>query len=177
MRTYMFERNINEELFNKIFGEIYEDLSYGSNKIENRTFSLRPYDWKDETKNRLDEGGYNLWHKPSGFKLTWYKHPLRGAESNMKINHEQFRQILIHCKKSLNGCSEDYYPWWEDSNSDGNRKVKFESFCIKGFGPRIEAKSKEEFLEYLSEEINRIEELGVYNQFDVDVHFDYLERE
>lgn len=176
MRTYMFEREVNEVLFNEFFEDIYEeDLFYGSNKVENEIFSLRFYDWKDETKNCLDKGGYNLWHKPSGFKLTWYKYPLRGAESNMKISHEQFRQILIHCKKSLNGGSEDCYPWWEFSNED--KKVKLESFYIGGLDSGIEAKCKEEFLKYLSEEIDRIEELGVYNQFDVDIHFDYLESE
>lgn len=44
----------------------------------------------------------NFYHKPSGYKLTWYKYPMRGALANKDITPNQFVQILSHCINSYN---------------------------------------------------------------------------
>ena len=43
------------------------------------------------------------------------------------------------------------------------------NFYLGGIGPGIIAYSKEEFLQYISEEIDRIEKEGEYEHFDVEI--------
>ena len=44
---------------------------------------------------------YHFWHKPSDFKIYWYKYALRGAKCNMDITDEQFIDVLYDCLNSL----------------------------------------------------------------------------
>ena len=48
-------------------------------------------------------------------------------------------------------------------------KKNITSFYIGGLGSGIVCESKEEFLQYLSEEIDRIEEEGEFENFDITV--------
>lgn len=116
---YNVPRYINQELFNNILLDIVKDEFDNQYKdIINDTFELRHYDW--------DAEGYtkpNFYHKPSGYKLWWYKYPLRGAESNMKVSIKQFADILYDCREkyeSKDGIKVRYNignkKWWEKKN-------------------------------------------------------------
>ena len=43
----------------------------------------------------------NFWHKPSGFKVWWYKHIGRGMETNREISQEEWMVIFWSCRASL----------------------------------------------------------------------------
>lgn len=106
------ERRVNEILWVHIMG----DLGYTwDNVYENDVFIVRAYDWSDTEDNTND---WHFWHKPSGFKLQWYKYPLRGVMCNMKITHEQFVDILYDCRNSMEEGKKVKYlheidKWWE----------------------------------------------------------------
>lgn len=95
MKKVDFERQVNEDLYyyilEKGFEEVTSDLEF-----ENDTFKITPYDW-NEPKNPEP----NFIHKPTGFKLWWYKYPLRSPEVNFNITHEEFSCILYDCVNSV----------------------------------------------------------------------------
>ena len=101
-----FNRGVNEELFYYWLGEVYENGYF-----ENDTFELKQYDYSNEDEE------YHFFHKPSGFKIQWYKYPFRSAICNMNISYDQFREILVDCKNSLYiSVRYSLYPngyWWE----------------------------------------------------------------
>lgn len=98
MKRYDVPRYINQELFNNILLDIVEDeFDNQCEDIINDTFELRHYDWDaDDWPNEKP----NFYHKPSGYKLWWYKYPLRSAEANMKISIKQFTDILYDCREA-----------------------------------------------------------------------------
>lgn len=106
---YKFEREVNQVLWFSVFDETFE---FG---YENNTFKTKPYDWDNE------ENDYHFWHKPSGFKLQWYKYPLRSPMVNMEITHEQFLSILRDCHNSLpKGYGYCIEKWWEESEVEND---------------------------------------------------------
>lgn len=106
MEKFEFDRHINQELFYYILGSVYEELEFS---FENDTFYMQEYNWEDEEGETP-----NFIHKPSGFKLWWYKYPMRATESNMQITYEQFRCILYDCKNSINKYGKHIIDkWWE----------------------------------------------------------------
>lgn len=105
------ERTVNQILWEHIMGYLGFDWD---NTYENDTFVVKAYDWSDVE----DANDWHFWHKPSGFKLQWYKYPLRGVMCNMKITHEQFSDILYDCRNSMEeGKSvrwlHEIDKWWE----------------------------------------------------------------
>ena len=90
-KWYELQREVNQELWGQIMEEPYADNA----EFENETFKLIPYSWDDCVPN-----DYHFWHKPSGLKIQWYKYPLRGAMTNMKITSEQLRAVLYDCMNS-----------------------------------------------------------------------------
>lgn len=44
----------------------------------------------------------NFHHKPSGYKIKWYKYPLRDSYANKELNIKEFGKIIDDCIKSLN---------------------------------------------------------------------------
>jgi len=105
----IFEHVLLESDFMKKCVEYYETF-------ENDVFSYRPYYWGDD-EEKMDLPNFE--HKPSGFKLWWYKYPLRGNYCNMKITTEQFASILYDCLESENPkvkYSIGNTKWWEDNN-------------------------------------------------------------
>ena len=105
---YTFERAVNQILWYSVFDD---STPYGTdgNNFESDTFKVKCYNWNNE-----DDNDYHFWHKPSGFKLCWYKYPLRSPMANMEITHEQFLDILRDCHNSLK--KGFYYSidcWWE----------------------------------------------------------------
>ena len=113
-----FERSTNEVLWNytMVLKSKWEDtLGMNGNDYENDTFMVRSYDWGlDDEADKLNE--YHFWHKPSGFKLQWYKYPLRDPYVNMDITHEQFLDILRDCTNSIHpNFTYAINEWWKDN--------------------------------------------------------------
>ena len=113
-----FERSINEVLWNytMVLKSKWEDtLGMNGNDYENDTFMVRSYDWGlDDEANKRNE--YHFWHKPSGFKLQWYKYPLRDPYVNMDITHEQFLDVLRDCMNSIHpNFTYAINEWWKDN--------------------------------------------------------------
>ena len=97
------------------------DLGTNGNDHENETFAVRSYNWSDEEE--LND--WHLWHKPSGFRLAWYKYPLRGFAANMSISDAQFLDILRDCQNSLDKeknvkvhVMHGFDPWWNKESRD-----------------------------------------------------------
>ena len=113
-----FERSTNEVLWNytmilKSKGK--DTLGMNGNDYENDTFMVRSYDWGlDDEADKRNE--YHFWHKPSGFKLQWYKYPLRDPYVNMDITHEQFLDVLRDCMNSIHpNFTYAINEWWKDN--------------------------------------------------------------
>lgn len=104
------ERMVNQILWASIMYAPYQ----GAYEFENNTFIIHPYSWNEDSDN-----DWNFYHKPSGFKLRWYKYPLRSPEANMGITHEQFYAILQDCMNSTKERVElkiidcTFEKWWE----------------------------------------------------------------
>lgn len=86
-------------------------FGWGDGDFSNDIFEFRAYSWDDKIND------YHFYHKPSGFKIEWYKYPLRGANCNMNITDSQFVDILYDCVNSLEkGKSfkviHDIDDWW-----------------------------------------------------------------
>lgn len=111
------ERQVNQILW----GEVMGDLGHNWDRTyANDTFEVRAYDWADADD---DSNAWHFWHKPSGFKLEWYKYPLRSPYANMNITHEQFLNILYDCHNSMQEgkrCRVLYgvVKWWEGDGFD-----------------------------------------------------------
>lgn len=91
-----------------IKGEVYT--------TETNKFKITPgYDWEcscgaeDEENSDLacdhDEScdllKPNFLYKPMGFKLWWYKYPMRSAEMLPGITTEEFMKIILDCMKGI----------------------------------------------------------------------------
>ena len=75
--------------------------------------------------NYTENNDYHFHHKPSGFKIYWYKYALRGAYCNMDITDSQFVDILYDCSNSLNEILpkvlkiiHDVDKWWNTEGED-----------------------------------------------------------
>lgn len=66
--------------------------------FENEVFLVNPYYWGTE-KETCEKP--NFIFKPMGLTINWYKSPLRDAYSNIKLNYEQFENILKECQNSV----------------------------------------------------------------------------
>ena len=108
---YEFERKVNQVIWASVFNDPTLDY-FRENGYENSTFEVKPYNWNDE-----EENDYHFWHKPSGFKLQWYKYPLRSPMVNMEITHEQFLDVLRDCHNSVHkNCWYSVDEWWNDES-------------------------------------------------------------
>lgn len=135
----VFERKVNEELWYNIMPGDY----CGSEEFENDTFAIKPY-----TYNTNAEESWNFWHKPSGFRIGWYKNPMKGASCNFKITSQQFLDILYDCTNSLDSfILHQVTKWWETispTELENNEKIKNseEEASIELTGPDEYAKSE-----------------------------------
>lgn len=111
------ERQVNQILW----GEVMGDLGHNWDRTYvNDTFEVRAYDWADADD---DSNEWHFWHKPSGFKLQWYKYPLRSPYANMFVTHEQFLNILYDCHNSMEEGKRcrvlhEVMKWWEEKSLD-----------------------------------------------------------
>lgn len=82
----------------------------------NNTFVIRPYDWESycdcgfEHRNFRTSRGHeetcrevlpNFLYKPIGFKIIWYKYPLRDSYMNINLSEIEFRAICRECIGSI----------------------------------------------------------------------------
>lgn len=111
MEKYIeFKREVNQELFFAILEDIYKYIE-NNFSFENDIFYMQMYNWEEKEEYEKP----NFWHKPSNFKIWWYKYPMRSAECNMNITNEQFLAILYDCKNSLDPrIIHEINKWWED---------------------------------------------------------------
>jgi len=79
-------------------------------EFENDTFWVFPYYWGDCTcgaegdeycTNECLLVKPNFYHKPTGFKLSWYKYPLRDSYSNEPVTMKLLQTIIDDCIASL----------------------------------------------------------------------------
>lgn len=92
------------------------EISKPEEEFDNGVFVVRPYYWGEEE----EKNDYHFYHRPSGFKMAWYKYPLRGVEANMEVTAEEFYAIVQDCANSISG-SMSYltFPrWWEDHEKE-----------------------------------------------------------
>ena len=89
--------DINRKVWQILWDAILGNLGFNNlpRPYIDETFECFPYSWGE------DENLYHFHHKPSEFKIYWYKHPLRDAKCNMEITDEQFVDILLDCHNSL----------------------------------------------------------------------------
>lgn len=115
MNKYEFERLVNECIWRDELSRIKELGELGYDYFENDCFVIRPYD-----RNEPEEPLPNFEHKPSGFKLWWYKYPMRSAECNMEITHKQFFDILVDCRNSFEPYRVYAYndEWWKENKEN-----------------------------------------------------------
>ena len=89
--------DINRKVWQILWDAILGNLGFNNlpRPYIDETFECFPYLWGE------DENLYHFYHKPSDFKIYWYKYPLRDAKCNMEITDEQFVDILYDCRNSL----------------------------------------------------------------------------
>ena len=110
-----FERGVNQDLFYYILGKFYKEVEDEHDYVfENETFSLRYYNWGNHDDETDDEDIFHFYHKPSGLKIGWYKHPFRAALCNMEVTHEEFRAVLYDCRNSIQRTKVMVKEWWKD---------------------------------------------------------------
>lgn len=79
-------------------------------RYENDTFAVRPYYWgacdcgvyeEEDCKETCSLRLPNFHHKPSGYKLDWYKYPLRDSYANKDLSLKEFTAIIDDCIASV----------------------------------------------------------------------------
>ena len=109
------ERSVNQDLFYYILGEFYKEVEDEHDYVfENDVFSLRYYNWGNYDDETDDENIVHFYHKPSGLKVGWYKHPLRAALCNMEISHDEWRSVLYDCRNSVRSGKVIVKEWWKE---------------------------------------------------------------
>ena len=116
------------------FQVLPDELASGEHYFENEIFVIRPYYW-GEGEDVEERNSWHFWHKPSGFKISWYKYPLRGAGCNIQISAEEFYAIVQDCANSLpNAVFHDCKPWWLTTKwTDESDNSKQEGFDVAGY--------------------------------------------
>lgn len=67
-------------------------------KVENNTFSVRPYYW-GENKEIMTLP--NFVYKPKGIEIRWYKYALRDTYCSHNLSVKEFGEMLDACLRSL----------------------------------------------------------------------------
>ena len=113
---------VNRKVWQILWASIMSSYGFGwgGNDFENDTFQFRAYRWNDIDENPDNHNDYHFWHKPTGFKIEWYKYPLRGAYCNQQISDNQFVDILYDCINSIErkkkpSIIHDIDKWWQPS--------------------------------------------------------------
>jgi len=79
----------------------YANFSHYGEDFENDTFKMYPYCWCNKKDcNYCNANLPNFLHKKTGFKLWWYKYPLRDSYMNIDISLHKFLEIILDCINS-----------------------------------------------------------------------------
>lgn len=105
LQTYTVDRELNLE-FSRLLA--FFESPYGVD-FKNDVFSLFPFYWGDctcgsETDEHTSDCAlmkHNFIYYPDGFFIDWYKYPLRGAYSNVKVDARLMKKVVDHCIESL----------------------------------------------------------------------------
>lgn len=91
--------NISESLEKLDSGIVAGSPAYGA-EWENNVFMMHPYCWCEGDDCEWCSGNKpNFWHKPSGFKVWWYKYIGRGTRVEGKI--PDVESMVKECVASL----------------------------------------------------------------------------
>lgn len=111
------DRDVWQPLFSHLLLEDMDENGYGI-EYSDDTFEMRPYYWGDDEE---ESNKVNFWHKPSNYKMTWYKYPMRDAYANMEIDANQFVQVLKDCLNSYTNKEDsslvvihECHAWWNN---------------------------------------------------------------
>ena len=90
-------RGIWQDIF---YGKLADKCEEWSTPLENDIFYYKA-DAEDHTWD--DQGNYlpNFIYKPDGFRMQWYKYPLRSCYANRGITIDVFERTIDDCVKSL----------------------------------------------------------------------------
>ena len=128
------ERMVNQCIWFEIMGYIETDWEL---PFENDTFYLNRYSWNEDDNNE-----FLFYHKPSGFKMSWYKYALRSPYANMKITHEEFYAIVEDCMNStperINAhyVRKTYEKWWLQKEIEEPEKQEEKPIIRDSFNAR-----------------------------------------
>lgn len=101
---------VERDQWERRFGEFLDNLGcdgYGyyyspdANEREGITtdkFIIRPYYWGESDAEAEKP---NFEYLPTGYKLDWYKYPLRDAYANQDITYEEFDEMLKDCERFM----------------------------------------------------------------------------
>lgn len=104
----MMERSIMLDIFKPLLEAMGID-GYGE-KYENTVFEMHPYCWCDERECPMCGGHVmqdgvqtrtTFFHKPSGYRLHWYKYMMRAVEVNRHVTGDELKAIIAECIMSL----------------------------------------------------------------------------
>ena len=95
------KHRISRGRWQEIFGELDKEVcGWSRSPRENDTFY-----YKSEAEDTIwdKDGNYqpNFIYKPTGFKMCWYKYPLRSCYANRDINFDGFSKMIDACVESL----------------------------------------------------------------------------
>ena len=78
--------------------------NYSGVHFENDIFEMHPYCWcdGDDCPQCGSMEQPNFEYKPTGYRIRWYKWPLRDSYANVHIDIEEFTKMVDHCIESLN---------------------------------------------------------------------------
>lgn len=101
---YSVERGDIEDIFWNYFKDVCDYHCYFNNSntdrggYENEVFRIDPYYWGDNETLMAEP---NFIYKPKGIEISWYKHPMRDAYSNIELTPEIADMIFRHCRGSI----------------------------------------------------------------------------
>jgi hypothetical protein len=80
--------------------------SYEGWAFENDTFRMQPYYWgdcdcEDDHLEECPAMQPNFLFKPTGFRLDWYKYPLRDSYSSELLTSELIDEMFAECERSM----------------------------------------------------------------------------
>ena len=95
---YHIPRGIRQHIFCRKFADKCEE--WRGTPLENDIFY-----YKADAENHIwdDQGNYlpNFIYKPDGFRMCWYKYPLRSCYANRGITLDIFERMVDDCSDSL----------------------------------------------------------------------------
>lgn len=101
--TYDDWRKIERGIYSKLCAKHGLDPEFGCAVHCTCTYQSDYQAWREENSHAeiCPIVMPNFWHKPSGFKLDWYKYPLRDSYSTEPLTRKMMRYMWAECKASL----------------------------------------------------------------------------